>query len=130
MVLTACARQPVYPAPAVLNDHAVVKVEELGQGVPKFFTYQHEGRNVSFFAMKQNDKVLSFLDACASCFQHKRGYRYDDAVVTCRYCNMEFPVQRLEKGLGSCYPIRIQGRVEGGRYLIPLAVLAAAADKF
>ena len=43
--------------------------------------------------------------------------------VTCRYCNMKFPIYKLEKGLGSCYPIKIAGKTEQGKYLISLAAL-------
>ncbi len=60
----------------------------------------------------------------------KQGYRPDDGVVTCRYCNMKFPIYKLEKGLGSCYPIRIAGRAENGNYLISLAELEGAAKLF
>jgi len=50
--------------------------------------------------------------------------------VSCRACGLKFSVHKLEKGLGGCYPIRIEGRMENGRYLIPLASLEAEAEKF
>ncbi|HEX9020309.1 MAG TPA: Fe-S-containing protein, partial [Nitrospirota bacterium] len=74
--------------------------------------------------------VSSYLDACASCYIHKRGYEYKGGTVICRHCGTQFPVPKLEKGLGSCYPIKIEGRMENGKYLIPAATLEAAADKF
>ena len=43
---------------------------------------------------------------------------------------MKFSVYKLEKGLGSCFPIKIEGRMENGKYLIPIAVLEAEAGKF
>ncbi len=130
MMFSACSRQPVHPAPAIEGRDAVIAVSTLKHEVPQFFTYQYQGKNISFFVLRLNDKVLSFLDACASCYPHKQGYRYDDGFVTCRFCNMKFPVYKLEKGLGSCYPIRIDGRIENGKYLIPVATLENAADKF
>jgi hypothetical protein len=43
---------------------------------------------------------------------------------------MKFPVYKLEKGLGSCYPIKIEGKTENGNYVISLAVLEGAAKMF
>ena len=76
-------------------DAAALKPE-----VPQFFTYQYQGKNISFFVIKMDQKVISFLDACASCYPHKRGYRCDDSSVTCRACSMKFSLYKLEKGLG------------------------------
>jgi uncharacterized membrane protein len=77
-----------------------------------------------------DDKTLSFLDACASCYPHKQGFRCEDNAVICRNCNVRFPIGKLEKGMGSCYPIKIEGRMEKGKYLISADTLAKAADKF
>lgn len=129
-LLAACARQPVYPPPALSDGNAVINESGLAPDVSKFFTYPIQGKHVSFFVIKMDEKVISFLDACASCYPHKRGYRSDDGAVTCRYCNMTFSIYKLEKGLGGCYPIRIAGRMEKGKYLIPLAVLQKAARQF
>ena len=132
MGAVACSRQPVHSPPAVQGQDVVVDASRLANDVPRFFTYRHDGRNISFFVIKMEDrKVASFLDACASCFTHKRGYKYDeDAIVTCRYCDMKFSIYKLEKGLGGCYPIKLEGRLENGTYFIPLKALQAAAGKF
>ncbi len=74
--------------------------------------------------------IQSYLDACASCYHHKQGYRPDDGAVTCRYCNMKFSIYKLEKGLGSCYPIKIKGKAEKDKYMISHAVLEGAAKLF
>ena len=129
-LLFGCTRQPVYPAPAVSGRDAVIDVSQLNPEVPKFFTYRYQGRNISFFVINMDGRVVSFFDACASCYKHKQGYRTEGSGVTCRYCNMQFSIYTLEKGLGGCYPIKLEGRRENGTYLIPLNVLQAAADKF
>ncbi|MEK6700361.1 MAG: Fe-S-containing protein [Nitrospirota bacterium] len=98
--------------------------------VPQFYTYHSGGKNINFFIIKMNDKVLSFLDACASCYPKKLGYRYESGYVICRACNMSFSTHKLEKGLGGCYPIKIEGRTEKGKYLIPVSTLGKMADKF
>jgi uncharacterized membrane protein len=130
LLSTACSRQPAYPPPVISGKDAVVDVSTLKQEVPRFFTYRYQGKRISFFVIKLGDKVVSFLDACASCYPHKRGYRCEDGSMVCRACGLKFPVYKLGKGLGGCYPIRIEGRIENGKYLIPLAALEAEADKF
>jgi uncharacterized membrane protein len=108
----------------------VIPVAGLQADAPTFFTYQYQGKKISFFVCGDRDRVLSFLDACAGCYPHKLGYRYNDGAVSCRYCGQNFPISKLEKGLGSCYPIRLEGRRENGKYLIPIAMLEAEAGKF
>ena len=130
MALVACSRQHVYPQPPVAGANVVIDAAALQSDDPKFYTYRYHGKNINFFVCKVQDKVVSFLDACASCYTHKRGYRSDEGKVTCRECGMKFSVHQLEKGLGSCYPIKIEGRLEGGKYLIPVATLEGAADMF
>ncbi len=129
-VLSACSHQPVYPAPPVSGGNASIEIASLKQEVPQFYTYQFHGRNISFFVLKLNERVVSFFDACNSCYPHKRGYKCEDSAVVCRACGLKFSVYKLEKGIGGCYPIRVEGRVEKGSYLIPLASLEAEAGKF
>jgi uncharacterized membrane protein len=130
LMCSSCSRQPSYPsAPQTVRD-VVIDTEGLQPAVPKFYTYHFQGKNISYFLIKIDNKVSSFFDACASCYTHKQGYRYEDGAVTCRYCNMKFPVSKLEKGLGGCYPIKIEGRLDKGNYLIPVATLEKMADKF
>ncbi len=129
-VFLSCSRQPRYPAPAIEGRNAVIDVAKLANEVPQFYTYRYQGRSISFFVLRLNDKVSSFLDACVSCYPHKLGYKYEDGIVVCRACNMRYPIYRLEKGIGGCYPIRLEGRIENGLYLIPLAAIETEAGKF
>jgi hypothetical protein len=39
-------------------------------------------------------------------------------------------VYKLEKGIGNCYPIKIAGRMENGKYLIHRSSLEQEAGKF
>jgi len=129
-LLFACSHQPVYSAARQVGPNIVIDPASLTAGTPQFYTYHYQGKNISYFVLKVQDKVLSFFDACASCYPHKRGYRYENGSVTCRNCNVKFSIFNLEKGLGSCYPLKIEGRMENGKYLIPVATLEYAADKF
>jgi len=129
-ILSACSRQVSYPSPVRIGSDIVIDMSSLEIEVPKFYTYQFQGKKVNFFVIKMDDKTLSFLDACASCYPHKQGFRCEDNAVICRYCNVRFPISKLEKGIGNCYPIKIEGRMEKGKYLISADTLAKAADKF
>jgi uncharacterized membrane protein len=129
-IAASCSRQPLYPAPPVSGSQVVIDVSTLTPEIPRFFTYRHGDKNVNFFVIHVQNKVLSFLDACVTCYPKKRGYREKDGYVVCRACDMSFSVYKLEKGLGGCYPIKISGRLDKGNYFIPLATLEGHADKF
>jgi uncharacterized membrane protein len=130
IMIAACVRQPVYPAPEVRGNEVVVDLSALEPAVPLFLTYKYNGKNISFFVISLDGNVLSFLDACATCYRHKQGYRYEEGFVTCRYCNMNFSLHKLEKGLGGCYPIKIEGAAVDREYRIPTAVLESKAYFF
>jgi len=126
----ACTSQPSYPHAAKIGANLVVEEASLQLETPKFFTYQFNNKKISFFILHMNNVTQSYLDACASCYPHKRGYQYENNAVTCRYCSQRFSVNKLDKGFGGCYPIKIEGRTEKGKYLIPVAALEAEAEKF
>jgi uncharacterized membrane protein len=130
VLASSCTQHPVYPAPTVIGQNVVIDTASLQPEVPKFFSLQYEGKKVTFFVLRVHDSVSSFLDACMTCYPHRMGYRNEDAAVTCRYCNMKFSIFKLEKGIGGCYPIKIEGKTDKGSYLIPLSVLEKEADKF
>ena len=130
LLLISCSRQIVYPPAPQSGTDVVIEVAALQSEVPKFYTYHYQGKNISFFLLKVQDRVLAFLDACASCYPHKQGFRYENGCVSCRYCNMQFPVRKLEQGIGGCYPIKLEVRIENGQFRIPIKSLEAAADKF
>jgi len=129
-LLPACSGQSAYPEPSRIGRDAVVDVSRLPSETPEFFTYHYGGKKINFFVVKSKDTVLSFLDACVRCYTKKRGYRYDGGYVICRACNMKYPVSEIEKGFGSCYPIKLAGHVQNGKYHIPLSLLEEQADKF
>ncbi len=127
---SSCSPQPRYPAPPLIGTDVAVDVSSLQDEVPVFFTYEYQGRPVSFFIVRIDGKISSFLDACVSCYTRKQGYGYSNGRVTCRACGMKFALSQLEKGLGGCYPIKIEGKVGNGKYLIPVTILEASAEKF
>ena len=130
IVFVACTSQPRYPEPARIGTDIAIEVSTLQLETPRFFTHHYHGKNISFFVMRMKSGIQSYLDACTSCYPHKRGYKYGEGAVTCRFCGQVFSVSNLDKGLGGCFPIKIEGRIEKGMYVIPIATLEAEADKF
>lgn len=130
LLLSSCSRRQIYPPAPQSGPNIVIDTTGLPPGVPKFYTYHFQGKNINYFVLNLQGRISSFLDACASCYSYKQGYRCDDGSIVCRYCDMKFSVYKLEQGLGSCFPIKIEGRMENGKYLIPIAVLEAEANKF
>jgi len=130
LFLLSCARQPAYPEPPVRESDVVIDTHILAHEKPVFYTYHYHGKKINFFVFRTGEKVLSFLDACASCYSAKLGYRTGDGSVTCRKCDLRYSLSNIEQGFGSCFPIAIEGHLRDGEYLIPVSRLQAAADKF
>jgi uncharacterized membrane protein len=133
LLLTAicsCSQQPLYLPPTLSGSDVSVDVASLRNEVPIFFTYRTNNKNVNFFVLRLNGKILSFFDACITCYPKKQGYRNEEAGVACRACNMHFSIYKLEKGIGGCYPIKLEGRTDKGKYLISIAALEKMSDKF
>jgi uncharacterized membrane protein len=128
--LISCTKQPVYPEPLRIGTEMAVEMNELQGEIPKYFTYHYRGKNINFFVVKVGDRVISFFDACASCYAARRGYRFDNGYFFCRACNERYSTAEIEKGVGSCFPIRLDGYYAQGKYFIPVSALEAMADKF
>jgi len=126
----SCSRQPVYPGPFLAGQDIIIDSAALQEGIPRFFSYSYQGRYINFFVVKTEDRILSFLDACLKCYPKKLGFRHEGASVFCRACNEHYPVSEIEKGFGSCYPVKIEGKTEGGKYVLKAAKLETNGEKF
>ncbi len=126
----SCSRQPVYPGPPVVGSEVVIDVRTLRPGIPQFYTYRYTNKNINFFVVEIDGKPLSFLDACSSCYPKRLGYRFDNGQITCRACDVRYSVSEIEKGFGSCYPIKVQGSLRDGKYFIQVSALQNMADRF
>jgi uncharacterized membrane protein len=130
LLLGSCSRERGFKEAPRAGEYVVVDVSKLPSGTPKYLTYRVKGKNVNFFVIKSGGRVLSFLDACASCYPYKKGYIFDRGHFICRECNIRYSIADMEKGVGRCFPIRVEGFPRDGEYAIPVANLEAAADKF
>jgi len=128
--VASCSRQPLYPAPPQSDGNISIDVAKLPLEVPQFYTYRSGDTKVNFFVIRMHDKTLSFLDACVTCYPKKRGYEDRSGYVVCRACDMSFSIYRLERGIGGCYPIKVEGTMKDRMYVIPVMALEKMADKF
>jgi uncharacterized membrane protein len=128
--IVSCSRQQRYAAPPIEGENIVIPAASLPFDVPQFYTYRIKDNDVDFFVIRLQNRVLSFLDACLTCYPRKLGYESREGYVVCRACNTAYSVYKLEKGIGGCFPIRIEGRQEGGSYLIARSALERHAGKF
>jgi len=126
----SCSKQPSYQSPLLRDSNVVVDIASLKPEVPVFFTYRYLGKKISFFVIKIDGKVLSFIDACENCHHAKLGYRFDKGFLVCRLCNVSYPVSEIERGIGSCFPFPLTGRIQDGQYLIHVSMLQKMANKF
>ena len=101
LFLVSCSRQPVYPDPPIEGSAVVIDALALTPEVPVFFTYHHRGKKINFFVVKVDEKILSFLDACARCYPAKKGYRCENGALICRECSVSYSITGIEKGVGS-----------------------------
>ena len=130
VLVASCSRQPSYPPPPLSGTEVSIPVSSLQPEVPHFFSYEVNGKRVNFFVVRLNDKILSFLDACVTCYPKKKGYEDRNGYVVCRACETSYSLYKLEKGIGGCYPIKIEGRTENGNYRIPISTLVNSANRF
>jgi len=126
----ACSSQQRFPSPPMKGEDVVIPVASLPPEVPQFYSLRTKGKDVNFFVIRLQDRVLSFLDACLTCYPRKLGYAYKDDYVVCRACDTSYSIYKLDKGIGGCYPIRIEGAQEGTSYHIARSALDRHAGKF
>ncbi len=130
LLLTACSGKPSYPAAPVSGADVVIDATSFSSGIPHFFSYDFERKRIDFFVIRIDNRVLSFLDACQTCSREKRGYRFEESAFVCRACNERYTVEAIETGFGSCYPIRLEGRLENSRYVIARSALEKKSHLF
>lgn len=131
-VLCSCSEKSSYPEAPVSGDVIKLKtaaLKEAEEAGPLFLSYLHNGKRIVFFVLKTNGNVQSYFDACAKCSPFKLGYRFSKGELLCRACGMRYPVESL-RGIGSCYPIVLEGRVEGDNYIIEKAKVIAGERYF
>ena len=107
-----------------------ILLHDLDEKKPVFFTF-HDGKNkINYFVVKTDGSYQAYFDACAKCYRRKNGYALEVGRVICRTCDVNYSVNDLKEGIGSCYPIKLEGRVEGNVYVIDKKAILAGEKYF
>ncbi len=76
--------------------------------IAKFYSYDANGIEVKFFAVKGSDgDVHVAFDACENCYDKKTGFRQDGEMMICISCPVEeYAINDLgtENTVGDCWP--------------------------
>lgn len=120
--LVSCARKPEYPEARASGDEIRFSINALNEGEPVFHSIEHDGTRIDYLVLKINNRVESYFDACAKCSPRKLGYRVEGDRLVCVACGRQHPLDDL-RGVGSCHPIALEGRVEGDSYVIDKAAI-------
>ncbi|MBI4823507.1 MAG: DUF2318 domain-containing protein [Nitrospirae bacterium] len=125
----SCKGNASYPPPPLRGDMVELDIRDLKEKLPVFYSYIYEGRRVNFFVLKINGNVSSFFDACMKCYPKRLGYFPEDESLVCRACGIKYPIDAL-KGIGTCYPIGLEGRAEKDSYIIEKGELIKGTQYF
>lgn len=109
-----------------------IPVTKLSDGKAKFYKMAHNGKVVSFFAVKTSDgSYKTAFDACDSCFKDKKGYEQQGDQMNCTNCNQKFAVDRLgPNATGGCNPGYLPNIPAGNSITILESDLAAGGSYF
>ena len=118
LLLSACSKKPVYPEAPFDGSSIMIELAALTENEPAFFTFFSNNLGINFFLLKRNGNIESYFDACGKCYPRKLGFRLADDRVVCRACDVSYRLDDLKDGIGSCYPIKLKGRVEGKIFVI------------
>jgi uncharacterized membrane protein len=130
LIPLSCESQPRYPHASFEGDRVVIATDTLRELAPEFYTAAVDGKRVNFFVMMKDGEVYSFFDACRECYRKKLGFLVDDGHIMCRACKVRYPIDKFMKGIGNCYPIRLEGATDSGRYTIAREALRKGVELF
>jgi uncharacterized membrane protein len=122
MLITGCAKKPEYREAPVAEGEIVIDISSLKGKTPVFFSYHQDGRRYDFLVQSVEGEVRSYVDACFKCAPKKKGFEASGNRLRCRKCGESFPLENLS-GIGSCYPIPLNGEVRGDIYVIKIEQL-------
>jgi uncharacterized membrane protein len=123
---SGCARgRAKYPEVRALEGTVSIVTEDLAAGSARFFTFRdHSGKTADFFVYRESGGTArAALDACRTCARWKKGYRLEGGTMVCIYCGMQYDIDTLAKGIGSCVPIALPVTPAGDRLQIAAEAL-------
>ena len=118
ILFSSCSKKTVYPEAPFDGSSIRIELADIDEKKPVFFTFFSNKLKINFFLLKQNGNIESYFDACGKCFHRKLGFRIAENQVVCRTCDVNYHLDDLKDGIGSCYPIKRKGRIEGKTFVI------------
>jgi len=128
--ITGCSKQPEYPELTASGESVLIDPSVLIPEMPAHFSYRHKGRAINFFVVETDGRVISFFDACKTCYPKRKGYESEKGSVTCRACGEKYPISQIESGVASCFPVKLRGRMKGNMYAIDISELEKGMHMF
>ena len=122
LTLIACVQKPEYAPISVVGNEVAIDISLLKELVPTFYTYKHKGKRYDFFVQSSGGEIKAFIDACFKCGAERKGFEITGKRLKCRSCGESFPLNSLS-GIGSCYPIPIQGQLRGDTFYIKTSTI-------
>lgn len=116
--MLACSKGHVYQEAPFAGLKVTIDTTVLKEGIPVFYTFRYDGRNINYIILKTGNDIQSYFDACAECYPRKKGFRYENGSLVCNVCNVGHSIYTLKEGIGSCYPIKLKGILIGNIYEI------------
>ncbi len=130
MFFFSCSKMPVYPQAPFDGVGVRIDLKELQEKKPVFYTFYDGKDRINYFVLKLDGSYQSYFDACAKCYHKKMGYRLTDNRLVCRACDVNYSLHDLKEGIGSCYPIKLEGRVDGDVYVIGKRAIVGGGKYF
>jgi uncharacterized membrane protein len=129
-ILVSCAKGPSYIKAPFNGLTSEIDVSTLMPKQPRFYSLSIENKKISFFLVKVNGDIQAYFNACRECYPKKAGFRFENGYIKCKSCNEWFPVETLQNGIGSCYPIPLKGDLKGDKYVITRKVFLEGVNFF
>lgn len=116
--LVSCSQKSSFPEAPTIGDDIVINVNNLAEKAPVFYKTRVNNTTIEFFVIKVKGQTKVYLNRCRRCFNSGLGFVFDKEYARCKSCDVMIPIDELSEGIGSCYPIHVDGRLINGQYLI------------
>lgn len=101
------------------NGKVSIPVADVSDGKAHYYTYDADGKPVTFFILKSNDgKIRAALDACDVCYKALKGYRQEGDKMVCNNCNQQFSSDKINEVKGGCNPAPLTREVVNGQVVL------------
>lgn len=121
-----------YEKVTVSNGSVTLPVAKLADGKVRFYKFEDNGKEITFFAAKAADGSIKIaFDACDACYKSKKGYEQQGDKMNCKNCNQKFAINRLgPNATGGCNPGYLPHQQDGNTISVSVNDLKGGARYF